>query len=241
MQPDDSQTRRQYLLLAGGTTLLGLAGCTGDQADGETPNDGGGNLSDNHHDDGHHGGDDDHHDDDGHHDDDSDHHDSKGEKSADKSDVAASVDVVPNAFEPAYLTVDVGDTVEWTLQEGSHTVTLYHDDDRSAENRAPSGVEEFDDELGDGSFRWTFETAGVYDYYCDPHEGSGMVGTVIVGQPTSDEPGLTEPTDLPDDAASRIKELNEKTRSEFGLEQSDQQSGDNSGMSGGGGGSGYGY
>jgi len=26
----------------------------------------------------------------------------------------------------------------------------------------------------------TFDTAGTYDYYCEPHRGAGMVGKVIV-------------------------------------------------------------
>ena len=30
------------------------------------------------------------------------------------------------------------------------------------------------------SWEETFDTAGTYDYYCEPHRGAGMVGKVIV-------------------------------------------------------------
>jgi plastocyanin len=34
------------------------------------------------------------------------------------------------------------------------------------------------------SFDVTFTIEGVYDYYCLPHEAAGMVGRIIVGQPS---------------------------------------------------------
>ena len=35
--------------------------------------------------------------------------------------------------------------------------------------------------IGEGeSYRHAFEVAGTYEYFCIPHEGSGMVGTVRV-------------------------------------------------------------
>ena len=30
------------------------------------------------------------------------------------------------------------------------------------------------------SWEETFDTAGTYDYYCEPHRGAGMVGKVVV-------------------------------------------------------------
>ena len=30
------------------------------------------------------------------------------------------------------------------------------------------------------SWEETFDTAGTFDYYCEPHRGAGMVGKVIV-------------------------------------------------------------
>jgi hypothetical protein len=33
-------------------------------------------------------------------------------------------------------------------------------------------------------FDVTFTVEGVYDYYCLPHEAAGMVGRIVVGQPS---------------------------------------------------------
>ncbi|RXK51135.1 plastocyanin/azurin family copper-binding protein [Halorientalis pallida] len=55
----------------------------------------------------------------------------------------------------------------------------------------------------------TLDTPGVYDYYCIPHESSGMIGSVIVGQPEpSDQPGLSEPTEVPATTHEKIRSLN---------------------------------
>ena len=94
-------------------------------------------------------------------------------------------------FDPERVTVDVGGTVEWVNDDGDgHTVTAYADaipagatyfasggfeDEQTARNRMTEG-------LVDPGERYshTFEVAGRYEYYCIPHEGSGMVGTVRV-------------------------------------------------------------
>jgi plastocyanin len=242
---DDSnlQSRRRYLLLAGGVSTLGIAGCTGDGADAESPGDetqnGGGSSNDDSTD---ADGDDDSGtagDSPGDSPSDGDDTTDSGDTADDQSTIAARVDVVTNAFEPAWVTVDVGDTVEWTLSEGSHTVTLYHRDNGSADHRAPDGVMAFDDDLDDGRFEWTFDTEGVYDYYCRPHESAGMVGSVVVGEPESGEPGLTSPSSLPGGAADAIEEFNASTRSQFGLDQSGGDDGSSDDDSGYGGGYGY--
>ncbi|WP_255152769.1 plastocyanin/azurin family copper-binding protein [Halorarius halobius] len=92
---------------------------------------------------------------------------------------------------PAVVWIEQGATVTWDIAEGSHSVTAYHPDYdhtlRIPENAAPfdSGI------LSSGqTFEHTFETQGVYNYYCRPHEGLGMVGLVIVGGPQGG-PGTT--------------------------------------------------
>lgn len=135
----------------------------------------------------------------------------------DNDDVAATVEVVSNAFEPAFLTVDPGATVEWELQGGSHTVTLYHEDSET-QHRAPEEAAAFDADL-DTSFTHTFNQEGTYDYFCRPHEGGGMVGTVVVGDPDEDDHGLAVPADdLPSSARDELGALNEQTREEFNLD-----------------------
>ena len=76
-------------------------------------------------------------------------------------------------FSPASLTINVGDTVEWTNTDtAAHTVTSGSPSD------GPSGV--FDSSLimGGASFENTFDEAGSYDYFCMVHPW--MVGNIQV-------------------------------------------------------------
>jgi len=92
-----------------------------------------------------------------------------------------SVDVQSNSFTPSAITINVGDTIEWTNTGGSHNVngtTLTY----------PSNPESFGNAVGTGwTFRHVFNVAGNYDFRCDSHFGSGMVGTITVGTQTSVE------------------------------------------------------
>lgn len=117
-------------------------------------------------------------------------------------------------FEPHTIRVKSGGTVTWTLESGSHSTTAYH-----SENDKPTRIPEDATAWDSGvlseqgkSFSHTFETEGVYDYLCTPHEASGMVGTVVVGSPSPDgQPGLQSPQgSLPSQAREKIKNLNEK-------------------------------
>jgi plastocyanin len=72
------------------------------------------------------------------------------------------------AFQPAEVTVGVGDTVTWTNNDSvGHDVTA--DSFSSGEPGAMSS--------GD-TFEHTFEEAGTFDYVCTVHPG--MEGTVVV-------------------------------------------------------------
>lgn len=88
-------------------------------------------------------------------------------------------------FVPREIRINVGDTVEWRNVESiAHTVTA--DLARVANRRSvelPANAEPFDSgwvRRGQ-TFRYTFTEPGVYRYVCLPHEGRGMLGTVIVG------------------------------------------------------------
>jgi plastocyanin len=96
-----------------------------------------------------------------------------------------------HAFTPETRTVAAGDTVEWVNDtEEAHTVT-------AVEGSLPDGAEYFSsgrasseeeatgnlaDELIEPgeSFEWTFDEPGTYRYYCIPHRGDGMEGSVVV-------------------------------------------------------------
>lgn len=74
-------------------------------------------------------------------------------------------------FSSADLTISAGTTVRW-VNTGTmlHTVTPDGHSEWTSANLATNG----------STFKHTFNTPGDYDYYCQPHLGSGMVGTVTV-------------------------------------------------------------
>ena len=77
-------------------------------------------------------------------------------------------------FSPANLTVTAGDEVVWTNTGGTHNVdgktTVF-----------PSNPVSFGNNLGSGwTYSFVFNTAGTYDYQCDPHAAMGMVGKIVV-------------------------------------------------------------
>lgn len=87
-------------------------------------------------------------------------------------------------FEPSQVTVPVGSTVLW--RNGStvlHTVTADPTKVGTASNvRLPAGVDPFASEsLAPGqTFAQPLTVAGEYRYVCRIHEGSGMIGTIVV-------------------------------------------------------------
>lgn len=82
-----------------------------------------------------------------------------------------------NSFDPIGLSVEPGTTVRFEIDDGSHSATAYAD-------RIPDGAQAFDSGvISVGSFEHTFEKPGTYDYYCIPHESTGMVGRIVVREP----------------------------------------------------------
>ncbi len=83
-------------------------------------------------------------------------------------------------FEPSELTVKPGDTVKWVNNKlAPHNIVF-------------SGGGKVDDAVaakishknllfspGD-SVETTFNDAGEYSYYCEPHRGAGMIGKIVV-------------------------------------------------------------
>lgn len=88
---------------------------------------------------------------------------------------AAIVDVTISnfSFQPQNLTINAGDTVKWTNLGGLHTTTS--GTNCTADGQWNSGV------LSTGqSYTTTFNSAGIYPYFCTIHCSSGMIGSVIV-------------------------------------------------------------
>jgi plastocyanin len=106
-------------------------------------------------------------------------------------------------FSSAIVWVEGGATVTWNVETGSHSITAYHaDNDRVT--RIPDGGAAFDSgTLGAGeTFEHTFETTGVHNYFCRPHEGLAMVGVVVVDEPAGG-PGAAPPEAVEQAAAAQ--------------------------------------
>jgi plastocyanin len=87
-------------------------------------------------------------------------------------------------FDPIGLYVEPGTTVRWIVRENVHTTTAYHPRNEKHSLRIPESAVPWDSGFlvhpGD-HFDVTLTVPGVYDYYCMPHEGAGMVGRIVVG------------------------------------------------------------
>jgi len=107
-------------------------------------------------------------------------------------------------FDPVGVLIEPGQTVRWinTDRGNSHTSTAYHPTNTGHPLRIPETAEPWNSDylLPDQAFELRFTVAGVYDYFCIPHEEAGMVGRIIIGSPTNT--GL--PSDNLPEAARRI-------------------------------------
>ena len=76
------------------------------------------------------------------------------------------------AFEPSTVTIAAGDSVKFVNNKlAPHNAVFDGHEELSHADLAFAPGE---------SWVETFDNAGTYDYYCEPHRGAGMVGKVIV-------------------------------------------------------------
>ena len=78
-------------------------------------------------------------------------------------------------FGPAAVRVSPGTKVTFDWASDTHTVTV---------QSQPDGADwQGHDDIEDTGFSYshTFETPGIYEYYCIPHEAMGMKGAIVVG------------------------------------------------------------
>ncbi|MCX2819810.1 MULTISPECIES: cupredoxin domain-containing protein [Halobacteria] len=200
------------LQLTGGAAVVGLAGCTGTQTD---DSGGGADSTSTSTEEGSHtedGGESGHNDEGG--------HDEAVGAPSDSVDVSMITEDGGYHFEPHVVRVNVGGTVTWTNESGSHSTTAYHPDNDQPQ-LVPDGAASWDSGLRSeegATFEHTFETEGVYHYYCTPHESLGMLGSVIVGDPDPHEQVALEdpPADKPETVREKLTELNEIVRTALG-------------------------
>jgi plastocyanin len=198
-------TRRRLLEATSGLAVLGLAGCLGTTGGGgedpaESQTDGGGDPPG--HGESEHG------------------HDTMSEPKASREvlvNTARNQETTEYHFDPHVTWVSVGGTVKWTLESGTHTATAYHPGNDEP-RLVPEGTDPWDSgtlaEEG-ASYEHTFDTEGIYHYYCAPHEQFGMIATVIVGEPHPDDQAALQapPADKPEEVHGKLEELNEMCRS----------------------------
>lgn len=74
-------------------------------------------------------------------------------------------------FDPSEVTISVGTTVRWTTDSNTlHTITPRNHNEWNRVEMSQTGQ----------TFTHTFNNAGTFPYFCEPHESQGMTGTIIV-------------------------------------------------------------
>lgn len=101
-------------------------------------------------------------------------------------DAAATVTVGHGGvfvFDPETVGIDVGDTVAFVWDDGGHNILVTDQPDGGGWD----GVEET--QSAGYTHSHTFDVEGRYEFVCEPHQGQGMDGTVLVGdvQPAPDD------------------------------------------------------
>jgi len=86
------------------------------------------------------------------------------------------------SFSPPSLTIQVGDTVQWSWSSSGHTVTSGSQCSADGQFCSPSdsNCASAPTSNRDATYSHTFSTAGTFPYFCIPHCGFGMVGTIVV-------------------------------------------------------------
>jgi pseudoazurin len=79
-----------------------------------------------------------------------------------------------NWFEPALIRVEPGDTITFKAVDKGHN---------SASIEVPEGAEEWKGKINQ-DVQVTVQQEGLYAYKCTPHFGLGMVGLIVVGDPS---------------------------------------------------------
>lgn len=80
-----------------------------------------------------------------------------------------------NWFEPAVVFAQPGDTINFVSTDSGHN---------SESLEVPEGAEAWKGKINE-DLSVTLDTEGLYAYKCTPHLGLGMVGLVVVGDPSS--------------------------------------------------------
>ena len=87
-------------------------------------------------------------------------------------------------FDPIGIRVEPGTIVRWRNNDpgNSHTTTAFHPQNNQHPLRIPADAKPWNSDylLPDETFSVMLTVAGVYDYFCIPHEMAGMFGRIVV-------------------------------------------------------------
>jgi plastocyanin len=108
---------------------------------------------------------------------------------------SATVMGIEDAFSPSTVTIAVGGTVTWTMDDEEHDVTWV--------GAAPPGGDIPRLDEGESASR-TFPVAGTYAYRCDRHHSHPETGTVVVKEGVTQNPVFTSLTLSPTGPAVQV-------------------------------------
>ena len=92
----------------------------------------------------------------------------------------------PGTDEPLYVTP--GTTVNFVWESNTHNIVV----DSQPADASWEGHETIED--SGFEYEYTFEVEGTYEYFCQPHQTSGMTGTIeVTTNPPTPEPANTGP------------------------------------------------
>lgn len=87
-----------------------------------------------------------------------------------------SIDMQKKSYSVEVAKIDVGDTITWLPKFKGHNVEIVASPNelkfKSKNNKETS---------------LTFDTPGIYYYWCTPHKSMGMIGLVVVGGDTKNK------------------------------------------------------
>ncbi|MFC4299106.1 plastocyanin/azurin family copper-binding protein [Castellaniella hirudinis] len=113
-------------------------------------------------------------------------------------------------FRPRGLLIRPGQAVRWVNRDTGnvHTATAYHPANGKP-LRMPTGAKPWNSDylLPGQSYTVVFDTPGVYDYFCLPHEHAGMVGRIVVGDASDARPYADTDAQLPAAAVAGFPEV----------------------------------
>merc|ERR1711937_932894 len=100
--------------------------------------------------------------------------------SANAADVKLGSDSGGLVFEPSTVTINKGESVTWKNNAGfPHNIMFDEDEIPAGANADALSHEDYLNAPGETATS-KFDVAGTYSYYCEPHQGAGMQGKVIV-------------------------------------------------------------